>query len=59
DRVEVVQVNGKDALRVVDLKTGKEKTAWDRNRYGDDHGDQIRTRCSFGSSTKTSVARAT
>ncbi|WP_159599153.1 RecB family exonuclease [Agromyces humi] len=42
DRVEVVQVNGKDALRVVDLKTGKEKTAWDRNRYGDDHGDQIR-----------------
>ncbi|MFE6966803.1 RecB family exonuclease [Agromyces sp. NPDC057679] len=42
DRVEVVEVAGKSAFRAVDLKTGKEKTPYDRNRYGDDHGDQLR-----------------
>lgn len=42
DRVEIITHNGKEYFKVVDLKTGKMKSAYERNLYGDDHGDQIR-----------------
>lgn len=42
DRVDIEIVRGEERFVVVDLKTGKQKSAFDLNRYGDDHGDQIR-----------------
>ncbi|QNE48700.1 PD-(D/E)XK nuclease family protein (plasmid) [Glaciihabitans sp. INWT7] len=42
DRVDVIVVREKDRFKIVDLKTGKMKSAFDLRRYGDDHGDQIR-----------------
>ncbi|KQO98657.1 RecB family exonuclease [Leifsonia sp. Leaf264] len=42
DRVEVVKVADKDEYLVIDLKTGKMKNAFELNKHGDDHGDQIR-----------------
>lgn len=42
DRVDVIVVREKNRYKVIDLKTGKMKSAYDLRRFGDDHGDQIR-----------------
>jgi putative RecB family exonuclease len=42
DRVDIIVVREKNRFKVVDLKTGKMKNAFELQRYGDDHGDQIR-----------------